>query len=122
MSRRSRWPRIWLHRNRATLVLWPRRKRYRNVGWATFHNRRAVQIENDNLRVTVMAEGGHIAEILHKQSGVNPLWIPPWPSIDPSTYSLAKHPEYGADAESKLLAGIMGRSEEHTSELQSHSF
>jgi len=78
------------------------------VGWATFHNRRAVQIENDNLRVTVMAEGGHIAEILHKQSGVNPLWIPPWPSIDPSTYSLAKHPEYGADAESKLLAGIMG--------------
>jgi hypothetical protein len=78
------------------------------VGWATFHNRRAVQIENDTLRVTVMAEGGHIAEILHKQSGVNPLWIPPWPSIEPSTYSLAKHPEYGADAESKLLAGIMG--------------
>ena len=54
------------------------------------------------------AEGGHIAEILHKQSGVNPLWIPPWPSIEPSTYSLAKHPEYGADAESKLLSGIMG--------------
>ena len=78
------------------------------MGWATFHNRRAAQIENGDVRITVTAEGGHIAEILHKASGISPLWIPPWPSIEPSTYSLAKHPEYGADAESKLLAGIMG--------------
>lgn len=78
------------------------------MGWVTFHNRRSAQIENDSLRLTVTAEGGHIAEILHKASGVSPLWIPPWPSIEPSTYSLAKHPEYGADAESKLLSGIMG--------------
>src|SRR3982750_3379520 len=56
----------------------------------------------------MLAEGGHIAEILHKPTGVNPLWTPPWPSIEPSTYSRAAHPEYGADAESKLLAGIMG--------------
>lgn len=75
---------------------------------ATFHNRRAVQIENDAIRLTVTEEGGHIAEILHKVSGINPLWIPPWPSIEPSTYGLAKHPEYGADSESKLLSGIMG--------------
>jgi hypothetical protein len=74
----------------------------------TYRNRRAIQIETDTVRVTVLAEGGHIAEVLHKPSGVNPLWTPPWPSIEPSTYSLAKHPEYGADAESKLLAGIMG--------------
>lgn len=53
-------------------------------------------------------EGGHVAEILHKVSGVSPLWIPPWPSIEPSTYSLAAHPEYGNDSESKLLSGIMG--------------
>ena len=78
------------------------------MGWTTFHNRRAAQIENDGILVTVTAEGGHIAEILHKRSGVNPLWIPPWPSIEPSTWSREKHPEYGADAESKLLAGIMG--------------
>jgi hypothetical protein len=32
-------------------------------------------------------EGGHIAEILDKASGVNPLWIPPWRSIEPSTYT-----------------------------------
>ena len=56
----------------------------------------------------MLAEGGHIPEVLHKPTGVNPLWTPPWQSIEPSTYSLAAHPEYGADAESKLLAGIMG--------------
>jgi hypothetical protein len=78
------------------------------VGLANFHQRRAVQIENGNIRLTVLQEGGHIAEILHKPSGVNPLWIPPWPSIEPSTYGLEKHAEYGSDAESKLLSGIMG--------------
>ena len=78
------------------------------MGWTTFHNRRAAQIESDHIRLTVTAEGGHIAEILDKASGVNPLWIPPWPSIEPSTWSREKHPEYGDDNESKLLAGIMG--------------
>lgn len=73
-----------------------------------FHGRRAAQIENEVIRLTVTAEGGHIAEILHKPSGVNPLWIPPWPSIEPSTWSRDKNPEYGDDDESRLLAGIMG--------------
>ncbi len=58
--------------------------------------------------MTVLEEGGHIAELFHKAAGINPLWTPPWPSIEPSTYSLDRHPEYGNDAESKLLAGIMG--------------
>ena len=78
------------------------------MGWATYRNRRVAQIENDSVRVTVTAEGGHVAEILHKSTSVNPLWSPPWPSIEPSTYSLEKHPEYGNDAESKLLSGLMG--------------
>ena len=73
-----------------------------------YHKRRAFEIENELLRMTALAEGGHIAEIFHKEAGVNPLWTPPWPSIEPSTYSLSKHPEYGADAESKLLSGLMG--------------
>ncbi|MGA3188381.1 MAG: hypothetical protein ABSF22_14850 [Bryobacteraceae bacterium] len=71
-------------------------------------NRKVARIENDELIVTVTIEGGHIAEIVEKQSGVNPLWTPPWPSIEPSTYSLASHPEYGNDSESKLLSGILG--------------
>src|ERR1700680_4194706 len=74
----------------------------------TYRGRRARRIETPDLRVTVLVEGGHIAEIADKRAGVNPLWTPPWPSIEPSTYDPAKHPEYGADEESKLLCGIMG--------------
>ncbi len=75
-----------------------------------FHSRRAVQAENDAIRVTVTVEGGHVAEILHKPTGINPLWIPPWPSIECSTYDPATHPEYGPVDEARLLAGIMGHS------------
>jgi hypothetical protein len=73
-----------------------------------YRNRRAFEIENDAFRVTVAAEGGHIAEILHKVSGVNPLWNPPWPTIEPSTYEPQKHREYGNNIESSLLCGILG--------------
>ncbi len=74
----------------------------------SYLGRRAYQWENQELRVTVVAEGGHIAEIFHKGKGINPLWTPPWPGIDPSTYSAAKHPEYGTGPEAKLLSGILG--------------
>jgi hypothetical protein len=50
-----------------------------------FNGRRAATIENAHVRVTVLEEGGHIAEICDKRTGVNPLWLPPWPSIEPST-------------------------------------
>jgi hypothetical protein len=75
-----------------------------------FRNRRAKSIENGSLRVTVLHEGGHIAEILDKATGISPLWIPGWPSIEPSTYDPARHPEYGGEADASLLAGIMGHS------------
>jgi hypothetical protein len=71
-------------------------------------DRRSISIENDYLRVTVLEEGGHIAEILDKRSGVNPLWVPPWHSIEPTTYDPQKHPEYGGGVDARLLAGIMG--------------
>ncbi len=73
-----------------------------------YGDRRAARVENGALRVTVLHEGGHIAEIYDKQSGINPLWTPRWPSIEPSAYSRAAHPEFGAGADAKLLAGIMG--------------
>jgi hypothetical protein len=74
----------------------------------TYRGRRAASFENSHLRVTVLREGGHIAEILDKETGVNPLWTPPWTSIEPSAYDPRVHPEYGSGAEGKLLAGIMG--------------
>jgi hypothetical protein len=74
----------------------------------TYRGRRAAAIENDALRVTVLFEGGHIAEILDKATGVNPLWTPPWTSIDPSQYDRARYPEYGGGIDARLLAGIVG--------------
>jgi len=73
-----------------------------------YRGRRAAVVENDALRVTVLEEGGHIAEIFDKRSGVNPLWTPPWTSIEPSTYSPSRHAEYGDGTDAILLAGIMG--------------
>ena len=74
----------------------------------SFHGSEAVSIEKELLRVTVTVEGGHVAEIYYKKQGVNPLWIPPWASLEPSKYDAATYPEYGLDGESKLLMGIMG--------------
>lgn len=74
----------------------------------SYLGRHAFSISNDLLEVIVTAEGGHIAAICDLATGINPLWTPPWPSIEPSTYDPAKHPEYGANAESRLLAGIVG--------------
>ncbi len=73
-----------------------------------YRGRRAYQWENELLRVTVLEEGGHVAEIFDKKTGVNPLWTPPWETIEPSTYGADTHPEYGTGPEAKLLAGIAG--------------
>lgn len=74
----------------------------------TYRDRRAATIENAHLRISVVEGGGHIAEIADKASGVNPLWTPPWRSIEPLAYDAARHPEYGGGVESRLLAGILG--------------
>ena len=73
-----------------------------------YRGRRAASIENAHLRVTVLEEGGHIAEIFDKASGVNPLWTPPWPTIEPSEYGPAYVDAYGSGSDARLLAGIMG--------------
>src|SRR3954463_9344569 len=75
---------------------------------AEYRGRRAGTISNVTLRVPVLEQGGHIAEIRDLASGVNPLWTPHWPSIEPSTYTAAAHPEYGGGADASLLAGLMG--------------
>jgi hypothetical protein len=73
-----------------------------------YRGRKSASIENDSLRVTVLEGGGHVAEILDKQTGINPLWTPEWPSIEPETFNRDAHLEYGDGAEAQLLAGIMG--------------
>ncbi len=80
---------------------------------ARFRGRLAWRLENNRLRVTVLQGGGHIAELVLKNPPggreINPLWIPPWPSIEPSTYSKEKYGAvYGTDSEAATLSGIMG--------------
>src|SRR3954467_9277298 len=96
-----------------------------------FHGRRAAAIENPELRLTVLEGGGHVAEVFHKASGASPLWIPPWPSIEPADYLASRDTTYGATVESHLLSGIMGHNlcldifggpsdEEYAAGLQPH--
>jgi hypothetical protein len=96
-----------------------------------FRGRRAVSIENRDVRLTVLREGGHIAEFFDKAAGLSPLWQPPWPSLEPSTYDPARHPEYGTGSDASLLAGIIGHNlcldifggpsdEEHAAGLTPH--
>ena len=77
---------------------------------ARYRGRRAATLENDHLRLTVLESGGHIAEVHHKPTGVNPLWTPPWPSIDSTSYDRDRHAIYGSGVDASLLAGIMGHS------------
>jgi hypothetical protein len=74
----------------------------------TYCGRKALSIENACLRVTVLQEGGHIAEIYDKAARVSPLWTPPWPGIEPSAFGPASAALYGAGVDAKLLAGIVG--------------
>ena len=73
-----------------------------------YRGRRAATIENQHLRVTVLVEGGHIAEVFDKAAGVNPLWTPPWPSTEPSAFQSRNDSRYGSGIDAQLLAGIMG--------------
>ena len=75
---------------------------------STYRGRRAASIENPQLRVTVLVEGGHLAEVLDKRSGMNPLWTPHWDSIEPSAFDASRHASYGGASDGRLLAGIMG--------------
>ncbi|MEZ5363371.1 MAG: hypothetical protein R2748_13770 [Bryobacterales bacterium] len=72
------------------------------------HRRQAV-LENDKLRLVVLPGGGHIASVTLRSNPVNPLWDPPWETIEPSQYDAAKHGvTYGTDVDGRLLSGIAG--------------
>ena len=74
----------------------------------TFRGRRAAQLENNDLRITVLEEGGHIAEVFDKRAQISPLWIPHWTSLEPSEYNPSAASIFGNGSDAKLLAGIMG--------------
>ena len=78
-----------------------------------WHGRKAFILGNEVLRLTTLTGGGHIAEVRlvssEKRLSVNPLWTPPWPTIDPQNYREKKHSRtYGTITEGKVLSGLAG--------------
>jgi hypothetical protein len=76
------------------------------------HGRAGCRIETDWGRLGILEGGGHICEANLKACGeLNPLWIPPWKTIDPQHYSPSRHTRwYGPPPDGRLLAGIAGHS------------
>jgi len=74
--------------------------------------RSGFRLQADWGYVSVLEGGGHICELnLNACDGVNPLWLPPWETIDPTQYAVAKHARtYGPPPDGRLLAGIAGHS------------
>jgi hypothetical protein len=63
--------------------------------------------------IVALVEGCHIASMVRKSggaAGINPLWTPPWPAVEPSAYNVERHPEFGTTQEAPILASIMGHS------------
>ena len=76
------------------------------------HGRAGYRLNAEWGHVALLEGGGHICQLgLDRIPGVNPLWEPPWKTIDPDRYSPRKHRRiYGPPPDGKLLAGIAGHS------------
>jgi hypothetical protein len=74
--------------------------------------RAGFRLRADWGHVCVLEGGGHICELnLNACAGVNPLWRPPWVTMDPFEYTVARHGRrYGPPPDGRLLAGIAGHS------------
>jgi hypothetical protein len=73
--------------------------------------RSGFRLHADWGHVAVLEGGGHICElILDRVPGINPLWKPPWTTIDPDRYSPSRTRAYGPPPDGRLLAGIAGQS------------
>ena len=82
----------------------------RKTAW---QGREAYLLGNDLVRMVNLTGGGHVAEFRFAESTghptVNPLWIPPWKTIDPYRFRSKVHSSrYGTITEGKLLSGLVG--------------
>jgi hypothetical protein len=78
-----------------------------------WHGRKAYLLENGAVRLITLTGGGHIAEFRFVDaspfSHLNPLWVPPWKTMEPYNYREKLHSRsYGSLLEGKLLSGIAG--------------
>jgi hypothetical protein len=78
-----------------------------------WNGREAYKLHNDLVQMVTLPGGGHIAEFQFLENTglpvLNPLWVPPWKSMEPTQYRPEKHSStYGPVNEGKLLSGIAG--------------
>lgn len=78
-----------------------------------WQKRNAYIIENDLIRLVTLTGGGHIAELRFREGlnlpTVNPLWVPPWKTMEPYQYKEKIHgAKYGKIDTGKLICGIAG--------------
>jgi hypothetical protein len=78
-----------------------------------WNGREAYTLHNDLVEMVTLPGGGHIAEFQFLPSTglpvLNPLWVPPWKSMEPYEYRAEKDAAvYGPVNEGKLLSGIAG--------------
>jgi hypothetical protein len=88
----------------------PARAVWRNKN--VMEGRPGLRLQADWGYISVLEGGGHICELnLNACSGVNPLWRPPWATIDPCEYATATYArKYGPPPDGRLLSGIAGHS------------
>lgn len=82
------------------------------LGQTTYHGRKAWTLKNDKIQVVVAPGGGHIASltlVTGRGAGLNPLWLPPWKSVEPRDWNRIPG-YYGDPPGAPLLASILGHS------------
>lgn len=80
---------------------------------AAWQGREAYLLKNGAVQLIALTGGGHIAEFRFADtspfSHLNPLWVPPWKTMEPYNYREKVHSRlYGSLLEGKLLSGITG--------------
>ncbi|MCL5670498.1 MAG: hypothetical protein M1423_04265 [Acidobacteria bacterium] len=79
----------------------------------SWQKRDAYVMENNLIRFVALTGGGHIAEIRFRNGldlpTLNPLWVPPWKTMEPYQYKEKIHAaQYGKADTGKLICGIAG--------------
>ena len=75
-----------------------------------YNGRQAWTLSNGQAKVIITPGGGHIASFTlatGKGANVNPLWVPPWKSVEPGAWTKSNG-AYGDKPGAQLLSSILG--------------
>lgn len=76
----------------------------------TFRDRKAICLQSDTLQAIALTGGGHLASLCIPEVDANPMWEPPWASIEPEDWDRDKHVATYGPGEGRLLASLAGHS------------